>query len=186
MPATHTVNGVDLERLSATISAVTAQPSLARFEFRAGNQWLDGGHSRTTIKGFFGVGEEDTTRTEAFTVEADEPLVLLGRNQAPNAGEYLLQALAACVTGTVVYHAAARGITLDGLECTVHGDVDLQGFLDLDDGVRPGFEEIRVTMTATGDFNDDQFAELASLARFSPVRDSVSRPVPVTVDMVRG
>ena len=98
MPITTTVNGVDLDRLSATIDAVVADPALARFQFRADNHWIDGGHSRTAIQGFFGVGQEDATRTEPFAVDADEPPVLLGHNLAPNAGEYLLHALAACLT----------------------------------------------------------------------------------------
>ena len=117
MHVTSTVNGVDLDRLSGTIDAVTADPALARFQFRARNHWIDGGHSRTTIKDFYGAGQEDATRTEPFTVDTDEPPVLLGENRAPNAGEYVLHALAACLTGTIVYHAAARGIALDGLEC---------------------------------------------------------------------
>lgn len=182
---TSTVNGVDIDRLTGTIDAITADSALARFQFRAGNHWIDGGHSRTEIKGFYGAGEEDTTRTEAFTVDSDEPPVLLGQNKAPSAGEYLLHALAACLTGTIVYHAAARGIALDGLECTVQGDVDLRGFLGLDSTVRPGYEQIRVTITAKGDFDDSQFAELASLTRYSPMRDTVSNPVPVTIDVAR-
>ena len=186
MNVTTTINGVDVDRLSATIAAVTADPTLARFQFRAGNQWLDGGHSRTEIKGFYGVGQEDATRTDGFTVDSDEPPVLLGQNLAPNAGEYLMHALAACLTGTIVYHAAARGIALESLECTVHGDVDLRGFLGLDDAVRPGFQEIRVSIIATGDFDDSQFADLVSLTRFSPVRDSVFDPVPVVIDVARG
>lgn len=186
MYATSTLNGVDLDRLSGTIDAVVANPGLARFQFRADNQWIEGGHSRTAIKGFYGVGQEDTTRTEPFTIESDEPPVLLGQNRGPNAGEYLLQALAACVAGTIVYHAAARGIALEALECKVEGDVDLRGFLGLDSAVRPGYEQIRVTVTADGDFDDAQFAELENLARFSPVRDSLSNPVSVAVDVARG
>ena len=186
MQVTHVVNGVDLDRLTGTIDAVTAQPGLALFEFRARNQWIDGGHSRTSIQGFYGVGQEDATRGEAFSVDVDEPAVLLGQNAAPNAGEYLLHALAACVSGTIVYHAAARGIALDGLECAVSGDVDLRGFLGLDDSVRPGFGQVRVEVTAKGDFDDDQFDELVSLAQFSPVRDSIANPVPVVVDVARG
>jgi uncharacterized OsmC-like protein len=111
--------------------------------------------------------------------------VLLGENKAPNAPEYLLHALAACLTGTIVYHAAPRGIALDGLECTIEGDADLHGFLGLDDTVRPGYENIRVAFKATGDFDDEQLAELASLTRYSPVRDIVSNPVPVAIDVVR-
>lgn len=185
MHVTNTVNGVDLDRLSGTIDAVVANPALARFEFRVDNEWVDGGHTRSSIKGFYGAGQEDTTRTEPFILESDEPPVLLGENRAPNAGEYLLQALASCVTGTIVYHAAARGIALEALECKVDGDVDLRGFLGLDNKVRPGFRQIRVAVTAKGDFDDAQFAELASLANFSPVRDTVSNPVSVTVDVTR-
>jgi len=182
----HTLNGVDLDRLTATIEAITGDGSLARFEFRVDNRWIDGGHSRTQVKGFFGAGQEDTTRTEAFVLEADEPPVLLGHNLAANAGEYLLQALAACLTGTIVYHAAARGIALDGLECAIEGEVDLRGFLGLDAAVRPGFGDIRATVTARGDLDEAQLAVLAGLAAFSPVRDSILNPVPVTVEVVRG
>ncbi len=186
MHVTSTVNGVDLGRLSGTIDAVAADPALARFQFRARNHWIDGGYSRTTIQGFYGAGQEDATRTEPFTVDSDEPPVLLGQNRAPNTVEYVLHALAACVSGTIVYHAAARGIALDGVETTIEGDLDLHGFLGLDSSVRPGYEQIRVTITVTGDFDDDQFAELASLTRYSPVRDIVSNPVPVAIDLARG
>ena len=186
MHVTTIVNGVDLDRLSGTIDHVSADPALARFQFRARNHWIDGGYSRTTIKDFYGAGQEDTTRTEPFTVDSDEPPVLLGQNRAPNTVEYVLHALAACVSGTIVYHAAARGIALDSLETTIHGDLDLHGFLGLDSNVRPGYEQIRVTIKAAGDFDDDQLAELARLTSYSPVRDSVSNPVPVTIEVARG
>ena len=185
MHVTTIVNGVDLDRLSGTIDAVTADPALARFQFRARNHWIDGGYSRTTIKDFYGAGQEDATRTQPFTVDSDEPPVLLGQNRAPNTGEYVLHALAACVSGTIVYHAAARGIALVGVETTIEGDLDLQGFLGLDSSARPGYEQIRVTIQVTGDFDDDQLAELAQLTSYSPVRDTVSNPVPVAVDVSR-
>ena len=185
MQVTSILNGVDLDRLFGTIDHIGADPALARFQFRARNQWIDGGHNRTAIKEFYGAGREDESRTEPFVLDADEPPVLLGDNLAPNAPEYLLHALAACLTGTIVFHAAARGIVLDGLECTVEGDVDLHGFLGLDETVRPGYEQIRVSFKATGDFDDDQLAELARLTSFSPVRDIVSNPVPVAIDVTR-
>jgi uncharacterized OsmC-like protein len=185
MQVTHTINGVDVARLSGTIDHIGADPTLARFQFRARNHWLDGGHSRSTIKEFYGAGQEDTSRTEPFVLDSDEPPVLLGNNQAPNTPEYVLHALAACLTGTIVYHAAARGIAVDGLEATIEGDVDLRGFLGLDDSVRPGFENIHVAFKVAGDFDDDQLAELASLTRYSPVRDIVTNPVPVAIDVAR-
>jgi uncharacterized OsmC-like protein len=185
MNLSSTVNGVDLERLNGTIEAVTADPGLGRFQFRARNHWIDGGHSRTMIQGFYGAGQEDTTRAHPFVLDSDEPPVLLGQNQAPNAGEYALQALAACLTGTIVYHAAARGIALRGLECTVQGDLDVQGFLGLDGDVRPGYEQIQVTIKAAGDLDDDQLAEIARLTQYSPVRDVIANPVAVTIDVSR-
>src|SRR4051812_40102469 len=184
MHVTSTLNGVDLERLTATIEAVSTDPTLARFQFRAQNHWIDGGYSRTTIKDFYGVGQEDTSRTQPFSVDSDEPPVPLGENRAPNTVEYVLHALAACVSGTIAYHAAARGIALAGMETTIQGDLDLHGFLGLDSSTRPGYEQIQVTIKVAGDFDEDQLAELATLTRFSPVRDIVSNPVPVAVDVV--
>jgi uncharacterized OsmC-like protein len=185
VPVSNLVNGVDLDRLHGTIDHVSATPTLGRFQFRARNQWLGGSHNRTTIKEFYGAGQEDTSRTDPFILDADEPPILLGENRAANAPEYVLHALAACLTGTIVYHAAARGIVLDGLECTIEGDLDLQGFLGLGNDVRPGYESIRVAFKAAGDFDDDQLAELARLTRYSPVRDIVSNPVPLAIDVTR-
>jgi uncharacterized OsmC-like protein len=185
MHVTNIINGVDVDRLLGTVDHVSTDPTLGRFQFRARNRWIDGGHNRTTIKEFYGAGQEDTSRTQPFLLDADEPPVLLGENQAPNAPEYLLHALAACLTGTIIYHAAARGIALDGLECTIEGNLDLQGFLGLGDNVRPGYENIQVAFKATGDLDDEQLAELARLTRYSPVRDIVTNPVPVAIDVTR-
>jgi uncharacterized OsmC-like protein len=185
MHVSTTVNGVDVDRLLGTIEAVSGDPTLARFQFRARTQWIEGAYSRTTIRDFYGAGQEDTTRTQPFIVDSDEPPVLLGENRAPNTGEFVLHALSACLAGTIVYHAAARGIVLDTLETEIEGDLDLRGFLGLDATVRPGFEQIRVRIKATGDFDDDQLAEIAGLTRFSPVRDIVSNPVAVAIDVAR-
>jgi uncharacterized OsmC-like protein len=185
MQVTSIVNGIDLDRLSGTIEAVSGDPTLARFQFRARNHWIDGGYSRSTIQDFYGAGQEDATRTRAFTVDSDEPPVLLGENRAPNTVEYVLHALAACVSGTMVYHAAARGIVVEGMETTIEGDLDLHGFLGLNGDVRPGFGQIRVAVRVAGSFDDDQLAELASLTRYSPVRDIVTNPVPVAIEVVR-
>jgi uncharacterized OsmC-like protein len=185
MQVSNIVNGVDLDRLTGTVELVSADPTLGRFEFRARNRWLDGGHNRTTIQGFYGAGQEDTSRNEPFVLDADEPPLLLGKNQGPNAGEYLLQALAACLTGTIVYHAAARGIVLEGLECSIEGNVDVQGFLGLDETVRPGFQQIRVAFNASGDIDDDELVELARLTSYSPVRDTVCNPVPLAIEVAR-
>lgn len=186
MPTAATINGVDLQRLTGTVDAIVAEPALARFEFRVDNGWIDGGHSRSAIQGFFGAGQEDASRTTPFRVDCDEPPILLGHNQAPNAGEFLLHALGACLTATLAYHAAARGIVLERIECTIDGAVDLRGFLGLDAAVRPGFQQIRAAVTVAGDFGDRELAELTHLTHLSPVRDTITDPVPIAITVERG
>jgi uncharacterized OsmC-like protein len=175
------INGVNITDLMQTIDAVKADPTVAKFRFRLNNQWLEGGHNRSTLNEFYGAGQLHQ-RAKPFLIHADEPIVLLGRDQAPNPAEYLLTALAACVTSSLVYHAAARGIKIEEIESQVEGDVDVRGFLGLDENVRNGFQNIRMTLAIHADVTDEQLEELASLGTgFSPVFDSVTNGVPVTV-----
>ena len=122
------INGVDVSRLSETIEAIKANPELAKFRFRARNKWIYGGHNRTEIKDFYGASKEDTSRTESFVMDADEPPILLGEDKGANPVEYVLTALAACLTTSMVYHAAARGIKIEEVESRLEGDLDLHGF----------------------------------------------------------
>lgn len=180
------INGVDVDRLFATIDAVGKDTSLADFRFRAENRWMRGGHNRSTIQGFYGAGQEDPTRTKPFVLDNDEPAVLLGEDHGANPVEYVLHALAGCVTTSLVYHAAARGIRIDEVSSTLEGQLDLRGFLGMDDSVRNGYEKIRVTLRVKGDATDEQLEELCRLAeRRSPVFDIVSNPVPVEVKLER-
>jgi uncharacterized OsmC-like protein len=184
MTTKQPLNGVNVEQLMQTINAITADPTLAKFEFRARNQWLNGGHNRTMIQGFYGAGQEDTTRTEAFVMDNDEPAVLLGTDQGANPVEVLLHALAGCLTTSLVYHAAARGIRIDEVESRYEGKLDLRGFLGMSDQVRNGYEQIRVVFKVKGNATEEQLQELCQLAqRRSPVFDMVSNPVPVQVTM---
>ncbi len=178
---TKVINGVNLTELMHTIDSIKDNPTVAKFRFRLKNEWLHGGHNRSTVNGFYGAGQE-LQRDSSFLVHADEPVVLLGHDQAPNPAEYLLTALAACVTSSLVYHAAARGIEIEDVESNVEGDVDLRGFLGLDNTVRNGFQNIRMTLAIRADVSDEQLEELAGLGSgFSPVFDSVAKGVPVTV-----
>jgi len=171
-------NGVDVAALFDTVAAVKQDPGLARFLFRARNRWLAGGHNRSAIQGFYGCKAEDTTRTEPFVLDADEPPVLLGRDQGANPVEYVLHALAACMTTTMVYHAAARGIEIRGVESQLEGDLDLRGFLGLSEKVRKGYQAIRVRMRVQSDASPETLRELTG---YSPVYDIVSKSVPVEV-----
>lgn len=175
------MNGVNVERLDQTIHAVQKDPGLAKSQFRAINRWVSGGHNRSTIQGFYAAGQEDTSRTRPFVLDADEPPVLLGQDKGANPVEFVLHALAACVTTSLVYHAAARGIRLESVESQLEGDIDLQGFLGLSDQVRRGYKEIRVKFSVKSDASPEQLEELT---KFSPVYDIVSNPVPVSISII--
>ena len=180
----QTVNGVDVTRMTETIGAIKIEPELARGRFRATSRWINGGHNRATIHGFYVAGKEDEERTEPFVHDIDEPPVLLGEDRGANPVEYVLSALSGCLTTSLVYHAAARGIRLNRVESTYEGDLDLQGFLDLDKTVRNGYQNIRVTFKIDADASREQVEELVRIARQrSPVFDIVSNPVPVTVEL---
>ena len=177
-----TRNGVDTEQLFGTLDLIKAQPELAKFQFRASNRWLGGAHNRTTIKDFYAAGGEDTSRAEAFEVDAGEPAILIGTDTGPNPAEYLLHALAACLTTSLVYVASARGVRLTRVESTLEGDMDVRGALGLSDEVRNGFEQVRMSFVVEGDAPPEKLRELVERAKArSAVFDMVSNGVEVHV-----
>ena len=180
-------NGVDTEILFTTLDAVKALPEIARFQFRASNRWVAGAHNRTTIKDFIGAGGAlDTSREEPFVLDAGEPAVLVGTDTGPNPAEYLLHALAACVTTSIVYVAAARNVRLTEVESYLEGDIDLNGALGTDpDNHRNGFERIRMTFRLKGDAPPEKLREVVTRGhQRSAVFDSITQGVPVHVDVV--
>jgi uncharacterized OsmC-like protein len=182
-----TRNGVNTETLFATLDLIKQRPELARFQFRASNRWLGGAHNRTTIKGFYAAGGEDTTRQEAFEVDAGEPAILLGTDTGPNPAEYLLHALAACLTTSIVYVAAARKVRLTSVESTLTGDMDVRGALGVDPEPRNGFERIGVSFRVTGDAPAEKLREVVQrAAQRSAVYDMVANGVPVALDVTTG
>lgn len=175
-----TLNGLDVMAASQTIAALKADESLARFQFRAKNAWISGGENRSTIRDFYGAGREDDSRETAFEFTNGEPPVLLGDNEGANPVEYLLHALAGCVTTTFVLHAMARGIEIRSLSTELEGDMDLRGLLGLDESVSPGYEEIRIKMHVDAACSEEELEDLMRYAEaHSPVCNTVCRPVPV-------
>ena len=173
------INGVDVNGLRTTIRAIQDNDDLANFKFRARGEWIDCGLNRTTIGDFDGAGRTHQ-RKPPFINDADEPPVLLGKDQGPNPAEYVLNALLACVTTATIYHAAAQGIRIEALETEIEGDVDLHGFLGLDDSVRKGYKELRLKIKIKSDGDP---AKIKELYKMSPVFDVISNPVPVKVDV---
>lgn len=174
-------NGVDTEALFGALDAVRAQPEAAKFQFRATNQWVSGTHSRGTIGDFFGLGAEQT-HVQSHTFDADHPRQLVGTDQGPTPAEYLLHALAACITAGIGNIAAARGVELKRVESTVTGDIDLLGLLGLDDSVRNGFQHIDMRVTIEGDAGADELRKVVerSMAR-SAVLDVLTNGTSVSV-----
>jgi uncharacterized OsmC-like protein len=181
--ATDTVrNGVDTQQMYGTLDAITAQPELGRFEFRARNQWIAGAHNRSTIQGFYGAGQEDASREAPFVVDAGEPAILLGTDTGANPAEYLLHALAACLTTSIVYVAAARKVKLTSVESTLVGEMDVRGALGVSEDVRNGFERISVSFQVAGEASEEKLREVVERAKArSAVFDMVSHGVPVGV-----
>ncbi len=178
------INGVKVDQLFATINAIKDNPGLAKFKFRAANEWVNGGHNRTTIKDFYGAGQEDTSRRQTFVFDNDEPAVLLGEDNGANPVEFVLHALAGCLTTSLVYHAAAQGIKIEAVESKFEGELDLRGFLGMSENVRNGYENIRVTFKIKADAPEEKLKELCELAQQrSPVFDIITNPTPVSVQL---
>lgn len=178
------MNGVDVPTLFATLDAVKAQPEIAEFQFRASNEWVSGTHNRSTIKGFYGAGQEDVTRTIAFTYDADHPAVLVGANNGPTAGEMLLHAIASCLTAGIVSIASVRGIELHRVRSTVEGDIDLRGTLGLSNSVRNGYRQIRVNFVVEGDASAEQLRTLVERSRSrSAVYDALVNGTEIVIDV---
>ena len=181
MTMTRMINGVDVGRLSETIDAIKQDPEVATFRFRASNHWESGGHNTTTIHDFFGA-KQNIDHQKEFHISADEPELLLGNDKGANPVELALSALASCLTTTLIYHAAARGVTVRAVESELEGDLDLRGFLGMSDSVRRGYKNIGVKMRVDADASQDMLDELIELAmQRSPVFDIISNPVNVVV-----
>jgi uncharacterized OsmC-like protein len=179
------VNGLDVEAMVSTVEAIKQDPSLGNFEFRATNRWINGGENRSRIKEFYGAGCEDSSRTDAFEFTNGEPPVLLGGNEGANPVEFLLHALAGCVTTTTVLHAAARGIQIESLSTELVSTIDVQGLLALDDSVSVGYKQIQVLMKIEADCSEEELDDLLAFSRdHSPVCNTVCRPIPVVVKRV--
>jgi len=178
-------NGVDTATLFATLDAVKGNNEIAKFQFRASNTWVSGTHNRSTIHGFYGAMQE-MEHASAHVFDADHPAVLVGSDHGPTPVEYVLHALAACLTAGIANIAAARNVNLTSVTSTVEGNIDLLGILGIGDGVRNGFEQIKVSFKMEG----DDPAKLRKIVEQSTARsavyDIVTNGVPVVIEVEAG
>ena len=175
------LNGVDVERLTATIDAIKEQPEIAKFKYRAVNRWGTGGNNRTILNEYSGACQRFNRRIP-FVLQIDESPILFGNDMGPNPAEYALAALAGCLTTSIVYLASAQGIRIDDVESTCEGDVNLHGSFGMDETVRSGYESVRITVKVKGGASDEKLQELVELAqKRSPLFDIFTNKVPVSV-----
>jgi uncharacterized OsmC-like protein len=178
----NVVNGVDMDALGETVNTVQDNPELGESKFHIHNKWISGGHNRSSITDFFSAGQ-NMSHKQTFELDADEPPVLGSEDLGPNPVEHLLHALAACVTTSMVFHAAVRGIRIHELESELEGDIDMRGFLGLSQDVRKGYRNIRINFRVKAD--EENLEKLKALAKFSPVFDVVSNGTSVDIQIER-
>ena len=178
----QTVNGVTVSTVTGIVNAIEDNSDNAHFQFRLNNHWIDGGLNRSRIQEYYALGEEDSTRSEPFIVDADEPCVNSGGDSSPNPMEYVLHSLASCLTSTLVYHAAVQGIEIESVESSLEGDLDVRGMLGISEESRKAFNAVRVKMQVKSPADVDT---LTTLALFSPVYDIISNSLPVEFELVK-
>jgi len=169
------LNGVNVDVVEGVVKAINEEPSLAKSKFRAHNKWINGPHNQSSINGYYTAGEE-MNRGKPFVMDADEPPILAGEDIGANPVEYVLHALAACLTTTLVYHAALRGIELEG-------DLDLRGLLGLSDEVQRGYQQIRVNFKVKTDA--ENIEKLKAFSKLSPVVETISKGTQVNIQIER-
>ena len=180
-PKTGVDNGVDVAALLGARAAIDATPEAGHFTWRAKCKWIEGVHSRSTLEGFFGFGEEQSRKT-AHSIDADHPEQFAATDHGPTPVEIVLSGLASCLSAGVASVAQNRGIQLKSVEATVEGDMDLAGILGIESGARNGFSAIRVSFNIDADATPEEIAALvAQSQKRSAVFDIITNPTSVHV-----
>jgi uncharacterized OsmC-like protein len=176
-------NGVNVEFLLTAREALAAQPEGANFKWRVSNTWVNGTHSRSSVKGFFGLGAEQSHHTD-FEYDGDHPELFSSEDQGPTPVEMLLVSLAGCLTAGVAAVAQNREIQLRSVEASLEGDMDVRGILGVDPDVRNGFSRIKVSYKIDADASpEDIKALVAQSQKRSAVFDIVTNPTNVIVEV---
>jgi len=184
MAETKVDNGVNVDALLAAREALKSAPDAAKFTWRASCKWQNGTHSRSTVQGFQGLGQEQKHKT-AFTFEADHPEIFASEDLGATPVEMVLVGLASCLTAGVAAVAQNRGIQLRSVEAKLEGAMDIQGILGIDSDVRNGYDDIKVTFHIDADASKPEIEALvAQSQKRSAVYDVITNPTNVTVEVV--
>ena len=177
------VNGVNVSKLFETVGVIKEKPEIAKFNFKAKGKWINGGHNTTTINELYGACQT-FKRSQPFVFEKDEPPGTVRRRSWCKSSRICFAALDGCLITSLIYHAAAQGIKIDEVETSFSGDLNLHGFLGLDENIRNGYEKIKVTFKIKADASKEKLHELVQLAqKRSPVFDIVSHSTPVEISL---
>lgn len=176
------INGLDVDALREVVHEIGRDPAKGQVEFRVRSEWRGQTRSRTSVDSY-SIGGQQVHRH--FTIDADEPFELLGRNTAPNPQELLMTALNACITVGYVAGASLKGIALEKVEIETSGRLDLRGFLGIDPAVAPGYDTIRYVVRIKGAGTREQFEEIHdTVARTSPNYFNITQPVKIDARLV--
>ncbi|WP_447964605.1 OsmC family protein [Nitrospira sp. Ecomares 2.1] len=182
MADAQVINGVDVAAVNELVKNVESDPKLGECRFHIENTWSTCGQNQSKVSSFY-AAKQEIPHDDPFTLNADEPAILAGHDTGANPVEHLLHALASCLTTTLVYHTAVRGIKIEALESELEGDLDSRGFLGLSNKVRSGFENIRVNCKIKTDA--ENIEKLKTLSTLSPLFDMTSHGTNVQVDIER-
>ena len=179
-------NGVNVEALLGAREALSKAPEAAKFNWRASCKWVNGTHSQTSVKGFYGLGQEQSHKTE-FTFDMDHPEIFASEDKGATPVEMVLTGLAGCLTAGVTSIAQLRNIQLRSVTATVEGAMDIQGILGIDEDVRNGFDGIKVNFQIDADATREELEALvAQSQKRSAVFDIVTNPTNVSVTVKQG
>jgi len=174
-------NGVDVTALLAAREALTESPDAAKFRWRATCDWVHGTHSHSLVEQFYGLGGEQSHK-RCFSFDADHPEIFAADDAGATPVEYVLVGLASCLTAGVASVAQHRNIQLNMVKATIEGDMDIQGILGIDNAVRNGYQQIKVTFDIDADASvEDIEAVVAQSQKRSAVYDIVTNPTQVEV-----
>lgn len=176
---------INMKALGETVEAVKANPKLGNLTFAMHSKSAGGIKVRSTIGSLTQAGSVDNSRVDKFSLDSDEPVLLLGEDSAVSPSEYVLKALAGCYGVTLTALAAEANIPLNGFELDLEFEIDLNGFLQLDKSVRPGAKQIRVAVSvdSPGTSPEDIKALVDKLQQRSPIRDTLANPVEVVTSV---
>ena len=178
-------NGVNVDALLGARDALSKAPEAAKFNWKASCKWMNGTHSQTSIQGFYGLGSQQSHKTE-FTFDTDHPEIFASEDKGATPVEMVLAGLAGCLTAGVASIAQLRKIQLRSVKATLEGEMDIQGILGIDSDVRNGFNDIKVNFEVDADASkDDIEALVAQSQKRSAVFDIITNPTNVSVSVAK-